>query len=122
MLDKLSAKYAEGTSTEEHKKDPGGDGEAPAAAPAATKLPQDMSDEEKAKAQNADAGRYDTNWITANGTHIPLDDEGKVESGGPKKLQGKSFKSAKVKKPQKASRAQRAEAGKRDPTLKSPAK
>lgn len=98
MLDKLSAKYAEGTSTEEHKKDPGGDGEAPAAAPAATKLPQDMSDEEKAKAQNADAGRYDTNWITANGTHIPLDDEGKVESGGPKKLQGKSFKSAKSEK------------------------
>ena len=40
------ADYAEGTSTEEHKKDPGGDGEAPAAAPAATKLPQDMSDEE----------------------------------------------------------------------------
>ena len=44
------ADYAEGTSTEEHKKDPGGDGEAPAAAPAATKLPQDMSTEEKAKA------------------------------------------------------------------------
>jgi phage-related protein (TIGR01555 family) len=41
------ADYAEGTSTEEHKKDPGGDGEAPAAAPAATKLPQDMSDEER---------------------------------------------------------------------------
>ena len=58
MLDKLSAKYAEGTSTEEHKKDPGGDGEAPTAAPAATKLPQDMSDEERQQsAANAPQNR-----------------------------------------------------------------
>lgn len=58
MLDKLSAKYAEGTSTEEHKKDPGGDGEAPTAAPAATKLPQDMSDEERQQsAANATQNR-----------------------------------------------------------------
>ena len=58
MLDKLSAKYAEGPSTEEHKKDPGGDGEAPAAAPAATKLPQDMSDEERQQsAANAPQNR-----------------------------------------------------------------
>lgn len=52
------ADYAEGTSTEEHKKDPGGDGEAPAAAPAATKLPQDMSDEERQQsAANAPQNR-----------------------------------------------------------------
>lgn len=58
MLDKLSAKYADGTSTEEHKKDPGGDGEAPTAAPAATKLPQDMSDEERQQsAANAPQNR-----------------------------------------------------------------
>lgn len=58
MLDKLSAKYAEGTSTEEHKKDLGGDGEAPTAAPAATKLPQDMSDEERQQsAANAPQNR-----------------------------------------------------------------
>lgn len=58
MLDKLPAKYAEGTSTEEHKKDPGGDGEAPSAAPAATKLPQDMSDEERQQsAANASQNR-----------------------------------------------------------------
>lgn len=58
MLDKLPAKYAEGTSTEEHKKDPGGDGEAPTAAPAATKLPQDMSDEERQQsAANAPQNR-----------------------------------------------------------------
>ena len=58
MLDKLSAKYAEGTSTEDHKKDPGGDGEAPTAAPAATKLPQDMSDEERQQsAANAPQNR-----------------------------------------------------------------
>ena len=52
------ADYAAGTSTEEHKKDPGGDGEAPAAAPAATKLPQDMSDEERQQsAANAPQNR-----------------------------------------------------------------
>lgn len=52
------ADYAEGTSTEEHKKDPSGDGEAPAAAPAATKLPQDMSDEERQQsAANAPQNR-----------------------------------------------------------------
>ena len=52
------ADYAEGASTEEHKKDPGGDGEAPAAAPAATKLPQDMSDEERQQsAANAPQNR-----------------------------------------------------------------
>lgn len=52
------ADYAEGTSIEEHKKDPGGDGEAPAAAPAATKLPQDMSDEERQQsAANAPQNR-----------------------------------------------------------------
>lgn len=52
------ADYAEGTSTEEHKKDPGGDGEAPTAAPAATKLPQDMSDEERQQsAANAPQNR-----------------------------------------------------------------
>lgn len=52
------ADYAEGTSTEEHRKDPGGDGEAPAAAPAATKLPQDMSDEERQQsAANAPQNR-----------------------------------------------------------------
>ena len=52
------ADYAAGTSTEEHKKEPGGDGEAPAAAPAATKLPQDMSDEERQQsAANAPQNR-----------------------------------------------------------------
>lgn len=52
------ADYAEGASTEEHKKDPGGDGEAPSAAPAATKLPQDMSDEERQQsAANAPQNR-----------------------------------------------------------------
>lgn len=52
------ADYAEGTSIEEHKKDPGGDGEAPAAAPAATKLPQDMSNEERQQsAANAPQNR-----------------------------------------------------------------
>ena len=42
--------YAEGVSLEEHNTDPGTEGDAPTAAPAATKLPQDMSEEEKAQA------------------------------------------------------------------------
>lgn len=46
-----TADYAEGTSVGEHETDPGKNGSAsPASAPAATKLPQDMSEEEKAKA------------------------------------------------------------------------
>lgn len=43
------AQYAEGVDIEEHNTDPS-DG-APSAAPAATKLPQDMSDEEKAETE-----------------------------------------------------------------------
>lgn len=52
------AEYGQGVSLEEHNRDPGNEGEAPAAAPAATKLPQDMSEEEKkqaARASQADA-------------------------------------------------------------------
>lgn len=44
------ADYAEGVDLEAHKTDPG-NGDAPAAAPAATKLPQDMSAEEKAETE-----------------------------------------------------------------------
>lgn len=43
-------KYAEGVNLEEHNTDPGTEGDASTAAPAATKLPQDMSEEEKAQA------------------------------------------------------------------------
>lgn len=95
MLDKLSAKYAEGTSTEEHKKDPGGDGEAPTAAPAATKLPQDMSDEERQQsAANAPQNRAKASVQDVKGdgnTYTPEDtkacvgvlvvSQGKVLSG-----------------------------------------
>ena len=91
-----AADYAEEVDVKEHDTDPGKNGSAsPAAAPAATKLPQDMSTEEKARAENADSEREDTDWITANGAHIPLDDEGNVESGGQSNLQGKNFKRAK---------------------------
>lgn len=89
------ADYAEGTSTEEHKKDPGGDGEAPAAAPAATKLPQDMSDEERQQsAANAPQNRAKASVQGVNGdgnTSTPEDtkacvgvlvvSQGKVLSG-----------------------------------------
>ena len=43
------AEYAQNVSVEEHNADPGSGGNAPAAAPAATKLPQDMSAEELAE-------------------------------------------------------------------------
>jgi phage-related protein (TIGR01555 family) len=89
------ADYAEGTSTEEHKKDPGGDGEAPAAAPAATKLPQDMSDEERQQsATNAPQNRAKASVQDVKGdgnTYTPEDtkacvgvlvvSQGKVLSG-----------------------------------------
>ena len=89
------ADYAEGTSTEEHKKDPGGDGEAPTAAPAATKLPQDMSDEERQQsAANAPQNRAKASVQGVNGdgnTSTPEDtkacvgvlvvSQGKVLSG-----------------------------------------
>ena len=48
------ADYAEGVDVKEHDTDPGKNGSpTPASAPAATKLPQDMSEEEKAKAAKA---------------------------------------------------------------------
>lgn len=55
------AEYAQAASVEQHNADPVTGGNAPAAAPAATKLPQDMSDEEvEEKAEknvNADSAR-----------------------------------------------------------------
>ena len=62
------ADYAQGVSIEEHNADPEDGGNAPAAAPAATKLPQDMSDEEvenkvsseKPNEDNADADASDS--------------------------------------------------------------
>lgn len=49
-----AADYAEEVDVKEHDTDPGKNGSAsPAAAPAATKLPQDMSEEEKAEAAKA---------------------------------------------------------------------
>lgn len=77
-------------------------GNSPIAAPEATKLPQDMSNEENAKVNtdSLDTLRADADWITINGTHVPLDDKGNVESGGPSGLQGMNFKQAKSSKSQ----------------------
>lgn len=48
------ADYAEGVDIDKHSTDPGKNGSAsPASAPAATKLPQDMSDEEKKQSEEA---------------------------------------------------------------------
>lgn len=51
------AAYREGVSVGEHNSDPGTEGSASTAAPAATKLPQDMSKEELEKAQKAQGKR-----------------------------------------------------------------
>lgn len=49
--------YGEGVDLEDHNTDPGTEGSASTAAPAATKLPQDMSAEELEKAQKAQENR-----------------------------------------------------------------
>lgn len=65
-------------------------GNSPETAPEATKLPQDMEQEEL---DHEDEDTEDVQWITAkNGVHIPLDESGKAV-GGP--LKGESFTEAK---------------------------
>ena len=48
--------------------------------------------------ENTDAGE---DWITVNGTHIPLDDEGNAV-GGPDALEGKNFSEAKSEQSESA--------------------
>ena len=73
-----SADYAEGVDVEEHDTDPGKNGSAsPAAAPAATKLPQDMSAEEKEEAAKAsqNPAKRPGNSVQGDGdTSSPPDD------------------------------------------------
>lgn len=141
------ADYAEGVDVKEHDTDPGKNGSpTPASAPAATKLPQDMSDEEKLKAAEAptnpdkkpdinaqgdgnttslpdnakptagsivvniygdsfrvkehnDADDDDVDWITVNGAHIPLNQNGEAIGGAEGALKGKNFeRAAEIKK------------------------
>ena len=70
--------YAEGVDVEEHNTDPGKNGSAsPTAAPAATKLPQDMSEEEKAEAAKAsqNPAKRPGNSVQGDGdTSSPPDD------------------------------------------------
>lgn len=71
----------EKTSTEEHEKDVSHN--SPTAAPAATKLPQDMSEEEKkaaAKAQNADS-KDEINLHDEIGTGVIVVKDGKILTG-----------------------------------------
>lgn len=72
-------------------------GNSPETAPEATKLPQDMNPEDEP--DHEDAEGEDLDWITANGTHIPLNDEGKAV-GGP--LAGSDFHEAKNQKHESA--------------------
>ena len=68
------ADYAQGVSVQEHNADPEEGGNAPAAAPAATKLPQDMSDEELAEAkQNTDRADGIINRTQEDGCAGPND-------------------------------------------------
>lgn len=77
-VESQSADYAEGVDVTEHDTDPGKNGSAsPAAAPAATKLPQDMSTEERersAKAPQNPAKRPGTGVQGDGNTASPLDD------------------------------------------------
>lgn len=68
-------------------------GNSPETAPEATKLPQDMNPEEEP--DHEDAEGEDLDWITMNGTHIPLDENG-TAVGGP--VAGKTFSNAKSAK------------------------
>ena len=82
-------KYAEGVNLEEHNTDPGTEGDAPTAAPAATKLPQDMSEEEKAQAALRSPHSDESGTPTPNTRKIPNRDsvgvlvisDGKILSG-----------------------------------------
>ena len=82
-------KYAEGVNLEEHNTDPGTEGDAPTAAPAATKLPQDMSEEERAKAALRSPHSDESGTPTTNTRKIPNRDsvgvlvisDGKILSG-----------------------------------------
>ncbi len=77
------ADYAEGVDVKEHDTDPGKNGSpTPASAPAATKLPQDMSDEEKLKAAEAPTNHTKKPAINAQGdgntTSLPDDEKAGV--------------------------------------------
>lgn len=77
------ADYAEGVDVKEHDTDPGKNGSpTPASAPAATKLPQDMSDEEKLKAAEAPTNPAKKPAINAQGdgntTSLPDDEKAGV--------------------------------------------
>ena len=82
-------KYAEGVNLEEHNTDPGTEGDAPTAAPAATKLPQDMSEEERAQAALRSPHSDESGPPTTNTRKIPNRDsvgvlvisDGKILSG-----------------------------------------
>lgn len=106
--------YATEVNVEEHENDPGTVGSAPANAPAATKLPQDMSEQEKAeaitpdnmqeeianewrKANAQDGAQCNDNWITMNGTHVLVGEEGTITSGPPN-LKGKKYNPKESKK------------------------
>lgn len=72
----------------------------PDVAPDNTKPPQDMGANEKQKSEGEKLhedkrDRHDElEWITVNGTHVPLDESGKAV-GGPPNIKGKSFQSSK---------------------------
>ena len=82
-------KYAEGVNLEEHNTDPGTEGDASTAAPAATKLPQDMSEEEKAQAALRSPHSDESGTPTPDTRKIPNRDsvgvlvisDGKILSG-----------------------------------------
>lgn len=74
--------WGEGVSLEEHNVDPGAEGSAPANAPAATKLPQDMSAEEKAEmAEVEEEQQTDSTDPTPFGVGVLVVKDGKILCG-----------------------------------------
>lgn len=75
------AAYSQGVSVEEHEGDPGDEGAAPAAAPTATKLPQDMSEEERREV-GANLAQGDSNdELEPYSVGVLVVSDGKILSG-----------------------------------------
>ena len=113
MLDDLEDEdlesFIEGLGNESDDESHESQGNSPDAAPAATKLPQDMTEDEmkNLRGDTSETGFDDVDWITVNGTHVPLDESGIAVGGG--KLKGKSF--SKVKPQSKSSGGSKSSSG-----------
>lgn len=85
--------------------------------------PQNMSSKEHTEVRKDGlcAKRIDVDWITVNGAHVPLDDDGTVSSGGQTSLRGRKFERAiSTSKTEKASGVASPASSRLKPVVKSP--